>query len=237
MIISYYIPHFLSHLHPSLETRHGWNWIWQMFPVWVMLIQRFLAYTVMPDTIGHDRLHKPKRDLVTIRYTIGACMLLSAFVWLYTLTMSPFSLLTIFVPHMTPPEHDWVESMRNFVQWDHIFCFGSAYLWLAYLFNDLKRAGMVQHSWLIIVGTAVVTTLAFGPGVTVGLGWLCREDVLANKRHKGAIVKGWEGQEMKSEAVHANGNAEKQNGHVEKQNGHIEKQNGHAEKQNGHAKH
>ncbi len=87
MIIGFYVPHFLSMLHPSMDARHGWNWIWQMFPVWITVIQRLLKYTVMPDVVERDRMHTPKRDLSTIRFTIGACMVMSASVWLYTLTM------------------------------------------------------------------------------------------------------------------------------------------------------
>lgn len=216
MVLSYYIPHFLSHLHPTLTTRHDWDWIWQMFPVWVAIIQRVLAYTVMPDTVEHDRIYAPKRDLPTIRITIGACIALSTGVWLYTLSMSPYSPLTLFIPSLgtSAESMDWTEVIRNFVQYDHLFCFGGALLWLAYLFGDLKGAGMMTQSWIRIVSSAILTVAAMGPGAAVGLGWLWRESVLADTCHKAAIVKG-RGEGVVGENLpHVNGN-----GHAKKVNG------------------
>ena len=45
-----------------------------------------------------------------------------------------------------------------------------------------------------IVFTTLWATMALGPGVAVGLGWLWREDVLAHKSHKAAVKKGREGE-------------------------------------------
>lgn len=59
-----------------------------------------------------------------------------------------------------------------------------------HMFKDLKHAGMVEQSWMRIVISAIATTLVLGLGVAMGLGWLCREDVLVHKRHKGAAIKG-----------------------------------------------
>ena len=214
MIIGYYIPHFLSFFHTSFAVRHNWNWIWQMFPVWTYLIQLVLKRTAMPDTVEHDRLHNPKRDLSTIRVTVGALIVLSAGVWIYTLTLSPYSPITLFVPQYEAPKEDWIDIVRNFVQYDELFCFGGAMLWLGYLFTDLKSAGMVQQSWINIITMAILATLALGPGAATGLGWLWREDVLANRRHKGAIIEGWEDREKAVKETVVNGHAEKVNGVV-----------------------
>lgn len=190
MIAGYYIPHFLSHLHPSLAARHDWTWIWQMFPVWVMLGQRLLAYTVLPNTVQRDRIHDPKRDVPVIRLTIGSCIALSALVWLYTLTMSPYTPMAMFIPESSVAEREWTAIARNVLQYDQLFSFGSALLWLGYLFGDLKRAGMVQQSWTKIVMAAAATVLVLGPGAAVGIAWLWREEVLVSKRHKSAVVPG-----------------------------------------------
>jgi len=82
-----------------------------------------------------------------------------------------------------------VANLRNFVQFDYLFCFGSTFLLLGLLFADMKKAGMVKTSWLTLVFSAIATTAIAGPGATIGLGWLWRENVLATKRHKGAILK------------------------------------------------
>jgi hypothetical protein len=67
--------------------------------------------------------------------------------------------------------------------------FGNTFLWLGYLFWDLKVAGMLQTRWFVLVLYLVTSTLVLGPGATAGLGWLWREYVLANSRHKDAITE------------------------------------------------
>lgn len=89
MTVGFYIPHFLSHLHPSLATHTNCNWIWQIFLVWMIIICGVLPYTVVAQTVDHDRINNPKRDLPTIRFAIGTCMALCACVWIYSLIMSP----------------------------------------------------------------------------------------------------------------------------------------------------
>jgi hypothetical protein len=209
MTLTFYLPHYISHLHPSLPTRHAANWIWQLFPLWTALAQQLLKRThIAPDTVQHDRMHNPRRDWGIIRATVGTCVALSTGVWMHTIAMSPFSLAEIFIPHFAAPGagvDDWMLILRTFVQYDHLFCFGGALLWLGWLFTDLKAAGMVLQSWIRIIMMAVVTTLVFGPGAAVGLGWLWREHVLVHRRHKGAVVRGWEGDKTKV----MNGHAEK----------------------------
>lgn len=65
---------------------------------------------------------------------------------------------------------------------------GACFLWLLYLFGDLKKAGMFNQSLLNVVAASAVTLVLGGPGVTVGLIWLWREHILATKWHKNAIV-------------------------------------------------
>ena len=80
------------------------------------------------------------------------------------------------------------EFIRMFLQFDEIFSMSACLLWLLYLFGDLKGAGMMDDSWISIVGRGLVTLFAAGPGVTVGLGWWWREQLLATEWHEGAIV-------------------------------------------------
>jgi hypothetical protein len=79
--------------------------------------------------------------------------------------------------------------MREFLKFDELFLFGNTFIWLGYLFWDMKHAGMLQASWFRIVLYATCTVLCFGPGAAVGLGWLWRENVITNKRHKAAITE------------------------------------------------
>jgi len=161
--------------------------------LWISLLQWALKKTgLVPDTVQADRLAEPKRDMPWIRATVGATVAVSVLVWWYTFTRAPFPAAAIFLPSWDVPTRDWMRTVCNFVQWDYVFMSASALLWLGYLFADLKRAGMVEESWVVVVGFAVLATVVGGPGAAVGLGWLWREEVLATRYHKAAVVEGSE---------------------------------------------
>jgi hypothetical protein len=190
ILLTHYLPNFASfvtYLDP--QTRHMANWIWQPFPVWTAILQFILKKTVMPDTVEEDRLKNPGRDLPTINYTMYSLCAISAATWWYTLYTAPFSPATLFVPNVAAMKTG-DEYIRLFLQFDEIFSLGACMLWLLYLFGDLKRVGMMDDDWISIVGKGLVTLAAAGPGVTIGLGWLWRERLLATKWHKDAIVSG-----------------------------------------------
>jgi hypothetical protein len=190
LIAAHYIPNFgsfLSFIDP--QTRHMWNWIWQPFPVYISIAQFVLKKTVMPDTVAKDRIENPSADLWTIRYTVGSLCVLSTATWWYTLYASPFSWLTLFVPNIAPGQTG-DEYIRMFLQFDEIFSIGACFIWLLYLYGDMKKAGMMEDSWTGILLKGVVSLVTLGPGVTVGLGWLYREKILATKWHKDALVPG-----------------------------------------------
>jgi hypothetical protein len=73
------------------------------------------------------------------------------------------------------------EYIRLFIQFDELFSFSAWLLWLMYLFGDIKRAGMLEESWVSIVLKGVAIFVFAGPGVTIGAGWLWRERWLATK--------------------------------------------------------
>lgn len=190
MLLTFYLPHFVSlsaWIDP--QTRHAANWIWQPFAIWTTILQYTLKKTVMPDTIQEDRIKNPSRDLPVIKYTIYSLCAISAATWWYTLYNAPFSPVALFFPNVAAMKTN-DEFIRLFLQFDEVFAMGAGFLWLLYLFGDLKRAGMLESSWLSIVGRGLVTLVAAGPGVTIGLGWWWREQLLATKWHKDAVVAG-----------------------------------------------
>jgi hypothetical protein len=197
LILAHYIPNYGSYLSTiDPQTRHMWNWIWQPFPIYVSILQFVLKKIVMPDTVQRDRLENVNRDLPTIYFTIGSLCALSAATWYtcilllvkslltfsrwYTLYTAPFAWFTLFVPNLTEGQTG-DEYIRMFIQFDEIFSMGACFLWLLYLYGDMKRANMMADSWGSIVLKGVVSLTAFGPGVTIGLGWLHRERLLARK--------------------------------------------------------
>jgi hypothetical protein len=94
--------------------------------------------------------------------------------------MAPFAWSTLFVPNLAEGQTG-DEYIRMFIQFDEIFSMGACFLWLLYLYGDMKQANMMADSWLSIVLKGVISLTVFGPGVTVGLGWLHRERLLASK--------------------------------------------------------
>ena len=190
ILLTHYIPNSLSFaewLDP--QYRHMANWLWQPFPVWTTILQFVLKKTVMPDTVKEDRIKNPDRDLPVIKYTIYSLCTISTATWWYTLYSAPFSPAQLFVPNISAAKTG-DEFTRLFLQFDEIFCLGSCFLWLLYLFGDLRRAGMMENSWVSIVGRGLATTVVAGPGVAIGLGWWWREQLLATKWHKDAVMAG-----------------------------------------------
>ncbi|KAF2435003.1 FAD/NAD(P)-binding domain-containing protein [Tothia fuscella] len=143
----------------------------------------------LPDTVRYDRLHAVKRDLPSIRLTVAVAVAASTIVWWYTIYQAPTSLVANSLPSLSSNGLTSMDSVRQTLQFDYILCFGGALLWLAYCFLDLKHAGMISSSWIRLIFAAVLTIVATGPGATIGLGWLWREETLATKHHKSAITR------------------------------------------------
>ena len=190
MAVTYYGPYLFGYLSPKATTRHIAMWLWHMSPVWATLSQWLLARMIVPNTVQHDRIHNVRRDLWPIRITVGVLAAFSGFIWLTTLFSAPFSLSAIFIPSNEGLD-TFVGSVRELLQYDGLFFAGSSLLWVAYLFSDLKKAGMVQQSWFTVLAVLGAMTVLSGPGAATAVGWLWREEILATRRHKGAVVSGW----------------------------------------------
>lgn len=120
LLAAHYIPNYLafsSYLDP--ETRHKWEWIWQIFPVVVSVSQFVLKKTIMPDTEPKDRVHNVTADLRTINVTILSLCALSAGTWIYTFAKAPFSMLTLFWPNVDATQTG-DEYIRLFLQFDQV---------------------------------------------------------------------------------------------------------------------
>lgn len=96
------------------------------------------------------------------------------------LLYSPFSLSTIFIPPAATQD-EFVPAMRRCLQYDELFTFASSFLWLGYLFFDLKQADMVKQNWEALLVMSGLSLACFGPGATLAAGWLWREEILAEK--------------------------------------------------------
>ncbi|KAL9123289.1 MAG: hypothetical protein Q9187_000161 [Circinaria calcarea] len=189
MVLGNYIPYLVAFLYPDFNIRHYGMWVWHLYPVWVSLGQWILGCTVMPNTMQNNRIHGVTRDIWPIRITVGSLAALSATVWIHLVFTAPFSLETIFVPYEQGLD-TFIGGARALLQWDQVFFVLSSITWVLYMFADLKIAGMMQQRWITLLVLLGAGTLLLGSGATTALAWLWREEILATRRHKAAIVSG-----------------------------------------------
>lgn len=210
LLTVYYLPLAQSYLLPEVGQKETWLQLWQYFPVTLSLAQ-FVISKFWKDTADQDKIERPKRDIATLRYTIGVPAGVSMMLWLYTLFVSPASVSQIFLPQditTSLVNLNSTTSSFNIAQWDHLITISATYLWLLYFIWDAKVAGMVSHSWIAVLAVMTVATTVLGPGGAVGAGFLWREYIVAEKRHKGALTS-----EEKRQRIEGRGQRGKEQGH------------------------
>jgi hypothetical protein len=188
LLMVYYLPLVQSYLLPELSQRQTWLQLWQLFPITHSLAQ-VATSKIWKNTFDHDKIHAPKRDISTIRYTIGIPTVISTLIWLYTLFASSASVSQLFLPQHIPTSlTDLHMSASDAIQWNFSLSILSTYLWLLYFIWDAKAAGMVTQNWITVFAVLAVGSVVLGPGGAVGAGFLWREYVVTEKRHKGALT-------------------------------------------------
>ncbi|KAJ5470584.1 hypothetical protein N7530_007941 [Penicillium desertorum] len=74
------------------------------------------------------------------------------------------------------------------LKWDQVFFAIPNLFWIILLFADLRAAGFVHAGWLKISFSALGLIITGGNGTMLGLMWLYREEALATRRDRGAVV-------------------------------------------------
>lgn len=191
LLMAFYLPLTQSWLLPEVSQRQTWLQLWQYFPVTLSLAQ-FGMSKIWKDTADQDKIERPKRDVATLRYTIGIPAGVATILWLHTLYASPVSFSQVFLPHnitTTLADFDFTSASTlayDLLQHNYLIAIFSTYLWLLYFVWDAKVAGMVTHTWLTVLVAVALATVVLGPGGAVGAGFLWREYIITEKRHKGA---------------------------------------------------
>lgn len=191
LLMVYYLPLLQTWLLPDAGSRQTWLQIWQYFPITLSLTQ-FAVSKFWKDTADQDKILRPKRDVATLRYTIGIPSVISATVWLYSVLSSPVSISQILLPQalLTSPAdlNSISTSLSGAIQYNYLMAIASTYLWLLCFTWDAKVAGMVTQSWASVIAALTVAAIVLGPGGAVGAGFLWREFIVTEKRHKGALT-------------------------------------------------
>ncbi|KAG7406308.1 hypothetical protein LZL87_007745 [Fusarium oxysporum] len=177
IVLGYYITHFPSFLHSSLEARNWWNWIWQLFPIWGSIIM-FASSNIIPQP-KEQTPRTWKQELNAIRFTIGVISIISTITWWYTILNMNSTIFEVFIPqHFLTTPHDPILGLRTVIQFDYICCYSAGFLWLVYHFKDLENVGVCSISWLRATCASVVLGCLLGPGTMFPLIWLLREELL-----------------------------------------------------------
>ena len=192
------LPTIAMYCWPVLSLRMPFNAVFQVFPITMSIIHYIFSKILVKDTTLQDRLHNVTADLPSIRLAVKTLSLISALTFNYVRFISKDSLASIFLPSWspvaslltsTPQDQDLTSGIKLFMQLDEISCFVAAFAWIALLIKDMKDVKMTDTSWAKIAGSAILGSFVAGPGAVVALAWLWREEILATKRAKGAVVR------------------------------------------------
>lgn len=191
------IPTFLMYLLPDFNQRLTINVAWQAFPITTSILLYVLRKFIVRDTTQDDIIQNVGADLPSVRASIRLAASISAICFNLIRWRSAGQFFSIFVPQWShvgaalfwqPLNLDLVDGMRLFFQVDELSVFSAAFFWSALLMYDLKREGMTGISWSKATVLAIVAAYLVGPGASIAMFWLWREDILASKTLKGTIV-------------------------------------------------
>jgi hypothetical protein len=184
LLFGYIIPS-IGTFYPSssLSSRQAWNFIWQFFPIWILIFHFLFSRFVSSNG--------PRSTLSSLRLTYASVFLLSSAAYLYVFLVSPVPFFHLFFKDISI--WDWEKAIGSlsegtamFLKWDQIFVgLGTAY-WVLLNVRDLKRNGRVEASWVWILTVFGGLSVFFGPGAGVVGMWWWREEALSRE---GAVEK------------------------------------------------
>lgn len=172
------IPIMGMYLAPSMQDRHWWTWLWQLFPMRITI--GYYILKAIRGVIGWPNVRRNADYHATLRMFMGPIIAVSTALWIYTLSQSPYPLSTVFLPTSSLSDFDNVFAglMRKGLQYDQLFVFGASFLWLGYLMWEEKGAKTAIISrFVALLGLVPIV----GPGATLGVMWLVRERYLVSE--------------------------------------------------------
>jgi hypothetical protein len=171
-------------LPPTGAAYKAWLSAPLVFPLFLFTVHWIFAKYVCEDTTKSDARHNAKSDLPFLRRAGLLVSIVSSLAFRYSGSaksgwqIPPLSKLANFsalVAQLARPEN--------------LPLYAGAGLWFAYLYSDLKVARMVDKSWLLLLSFLTAGVVFIGPGATLVLAWMHREEILATKHHWAAVTK------------------------------------------------
>lgn len=160
MLAFHTLESFAAFLAPDPETRHWFTWTWQLLPLWVGLGDAFLSRWFPGAGLG-----------LAEETQLGVLTLIAAGVWGYMLRAAPYSLAAIMWPESLVHD-EFVPHARFVLQLDNICTFGASFLWMAYSYVGLYRAGVLRGKDCVwVVSLLPVVVAAAGPAAGLAFAW------------------------------------------------------------------
>ncbi|KAB8227203.1 FAD-dependent oxidoreductase [Aspergillus alliaceus] len=160
-----------------------WHWRWMLQPqILIAIMQWIMVKTRMSKVSMHeDTMSNQLRDLPYIRWCL--CVLSAVSAANYIATRQSL-LLDAFSPaFLRGAGGDLSEFSR------HGTLLLASLFWVGLLIHDIKSAGMAKESWAKILTIGFVSGALAGPAISVALGWIWREEILASRREKHAVTR------------------------------------------------
>lgn len=181
---TFLFPLGISLFHQDLEVRHLANWYWQIFPVTGSILLFALSSVIRLFIANRQIEASQQHSKMSLNVRVGVMATLSAVSYWHMLLSSPLPVSEVFIPqYFIELPDDALTATFTLFQYDYIITAGSVFLWLAYSFGDLKNAGVCQISWARMMLYSIAIGILGGPGVLIWVGWLVRENMMANLEH------------------------------------------------------
>ncbi|KAI9167882.1 hypothetical protein HJFPF1_04023 [Paramyrothecium foliicola] len=139
--IGYYIPHYFMFFSPSLEARHWWCWLWQLFPVWGGVLVAFFSRATKLSRGATQWLDAPGNSFFVAKLSIGVIALMNFVAHWYVALSSDKHLTELWTPkYFLERPDNFGDGLKVIIQYDYIGTMGGTLLWLLYSLGDLKAA-------------------------------------------------------------------------------------------------
>jgi len=175
VVIGAIFPAITVTAYPEADLSKNLQYLWPVLPLFLVVIHRLFA-SLVNDTTSFDRFYRVKADLPSIRRAVIPVAFVVAALFNYNRVSGtgPHVSSLLEVP----------AALRGIIGAELGGC-----IWIILLFKDLKKAKMIETSWLVLVIGYFVGVSLVGSGATLLAGWLWREQTLATKRHWAAVTK------------------------------------------------
>ncbi|RAL15283.1 FAD-dependent oxidoreductase [Aspergillus homomorphus CBS 101889] len=160
-----------------------WHWRWMLQPqILIAIMQWIMVKTRMSKASMHeDTMSNQLRDLPYIRWCL--CVLSAVSAANYIATRQSLILDAFSPAFLRGAGGDLSEFSR------HGTLLLASLFWVGLLIHDIKSAGMAKESWAKILTIGFVSGALAGPAISVALGWIWREEILASRREKHAVTR------------------------------------------------